>query len=153
MNFSKVKELCDKKVHLTNFGMCTRDIPFCLANPGFFTLCFYGACDDIDSDHSKIQETHEANLSKFINQLNDNKILCYFEIHDQDVKLREEEIKVMNKDGFYPSILVTKIFVDINRASFFNLTDEQAAEALIKLSKIINKMPKVYEEWKAKKEA
>lgn len=152
MNFWKVKELCNKKVHLTNFGLCTRDIPFSLAHPEFFTITVETACDSINSDHEAIQKNHEKAVSDIESAMKEKEIYGYFKLKEHNVKFKEGEVEIMNRDGFYPRILITELFVDLDQ-TFFNQTDEEAAKTLVTLSKIINKMPKVYEEWKAKKEA
>ena len=151
MNFEKVKELCNKKVHLTIFGVCTQDIPYSLAHPGFFTLTVETACDSIDSDHEAIQKNHEKAVSDIESAMKEKEIYGYFKLKEHNVKLMEREVKFMNRDGFYPKIIITKLFINLDD-TFFNQTEEEAAKTLVTLSKILNKMPKVYDEWKANQE-
>lgn len=148
MNFERVASLCKKKVHLTNFGLCTRDIPYTLEHPGIFLLEIDLACGGIDDDAHSIMEQDFENLSKITLRMRDMGIIRYFELIHHDVEFVKSEIESLNRDGFYPRIILTKLLFILDK-SFFEQTDEEAANTLIKLSRIINKMPKPYEDWKA----
>lgn len=148
MDFERVASLCKKKVHLTNFGLCTRDIPYTLEHPGLFLLEIDLACGGIDDDTHSIMEQDAENLGKITERMRDARIMSCFELIHHDVEFVKSEIEDMNRDGFYPRIILTRLLLKLDN-SFFDQTDEEAANTLIKLSRIINKMPKPYEDWKA----
>lgn len=151
MDFERVASLCKKKVHLTNFGLCTRDISYTLEHPGIFLLEIDLACGGIDDDTHSIMEQDAENLCKITSRMRDSGIISYFELIHHDVEFVKSEIESLNRDGFFPKIILTKLLFILDK-SFFEQTDEEAANILIKLSRIFNKMPKPYEDWKAKQD-
>lgn len=147
MDFERVASLCKKKVHLTNFGLCTRDIPYTLEHPGLFLLEIDLACGGIYDDTDVISEQDAENFSKITERMREAVIISYFKLIHHDVPFVKSEIEILKKDGFSPKIILTRLLLQLDE-SFYDQTDEEAANILIKLSRIFNKMPKPYEDWK-----